>query len=115
MLTEEFIAIIRELVDKGLIDLQKLIVNISNTTDTKELDESDKIIVDYLNSRVTTNSKALVTYIRNRSINDIEATKTLDNCAKQGAYNYLTKNNKRIKYYLKTDKHVTSDMIVRKR
>ena len=115
MLTEEFITIIRELVDKGLIDLQKLIVNISNTTDTKELDESDKIIVDYLNSRITTNNKAFVTYIRNRSINDVEATKTLNNCAKQGAYSYLTKNNKRIKYYLKTDKPVTSDMIVRKR
>lgn len=114
MLTEEFIVIIRELVDKGLIDLSKLIVNISNITDTKELNESDKIILDYLNSRVTTNNKAFATYIRNRSINDVLLTETLDNCVEKGAYNYLTKNNKRIKYYLKTDKLVTSDMIVRK-
>lgn len=114
MLTEEFITIIRELVDKGLIDLSKLIVNISNTTDTKELNESDNIILYYLNSRVTTNNKAFATYIRIKSINDVSPTETLDNCVEKGAYNYLTKDNKKTKYYLKTNKPVTLDMIVRK-
>ena len=112
MLTEEFIVIIRELVDKGLIDLQKLMVNISNRTDTNELKESDKIILDYLNSKVTINNGAFGTFLNNRSISDVLATKTLDNCVEQGAYSYLTTKEK--KYYLKTDKPVTSDMIVRR-
>lgn len=115
MLTEEFIVIIRELVDKGLIDLQKLMVNISNRTDTNELKESDKIILDYLNSRVTTNNGAFCAFLRSRSINDILATDTLDNCVEKGAYSYLTTSIRgKIKYYLKTDKPVTSDMIVRR-
>ena len=115
MLTEEFIVIIRELVDKGLIDLQKLMVNISNKTDTNELKESDKIILDYLNSRVTINNGTLWTFLNSRSINDVLATKTLNNCVKQGAFSYLTTDVRRKrKYYLKTDKPVTLDMIVRK-
>jgi len=109
--TEVLINTINQFNSAGLIDLQKLIVNISNTQVNEEEENFDGFL-EYINSKYIVNNGMVSVYVKVHKLGNVSVLETLMNCVRRGVFRKL--NKVKGKHFFERTGIVTSDMVVRK-